>query len=113
MRKAMNNEKRQTIRVGKIRGLEGHYDEARLDRFTIEHVHAETEKLFGEVVAAFQARLGKFDPAIFDRLRDGEAPDAIRARLEGMVGSSGFMLFWASDHGAFLRLAGQTKKAIQ
>src|SRR5262249_34779432 len=29
------------------------------------------------------------------------------------VGPSGFMLFRTSDHGALLRLAGQTKKAVQ
>src|SRR5262249_54279504 len=30
-----------------------------------------------------------------------------------MVGPSGFMLFQSSNHGALLRLAGQTKKAVQ
>src|SRR5262249_3842379 len=41
------------------------------------------------------------------------APEAVRARLEGMAGSSGFMLFRISDHGALLRLVGQTKQAVQ
>jgi uncharacterized protein (DUF302 family) len=43
----------------------------------------------------------------------GADPEAVRTRLEGMAGPSGFMLFRTSDHGALLRLAGQTKKAIQ
>ena len=37
----------------------------------------------------------------------------VRARLEAMVGPSGFMLFRASNHGSLLRLVGQKKKAIQ
>ena len=46
-------------------------------------------------------------------LRNGADPEAVRSRLEGMAGSSGFMLFRTSDHGALLRLAGQTKMAVQ
>ena len=80
---------------------------------TIEHIHVEADKPFGEVTAALEARMGKFDPAVYEELRSGADPEAVRARLEGMAGSSGFMLFRTSDHGALLRLAGQTKKAVQ
>ena len=66
-----------------------------------------------EVAAAFEARLGKFDEAVSEQFRNGDAPEAIRARIEEMAGASGFMLFRTSDHGALLRLAGQTKKAVQ
>jgi uncharacterized protein (DUF302 family) len=82
-------------------------------KIMIEHVRVKTGKPFGEVVAAFEARLGRFDPAVYEQLRNGDAPEAVRARIEGMAGPSGFMLFRTSDHGALLRLAGQTKKAIQ
>jgi uncharacterized protein (DUF302 family) len=82
-------------------------------KIMIEHVHVKAEKPFGEVAAALEARLGKFDPAVYEQLRSGADPEAIRARLEGMAGPSGFMLFRTSDHGALLRLAGQTKKAVQ
>jgi uncharacterized protein (DUF302 family) len=82
-------------------------------RITIEHVQVKTEKTFGEVVAAFEARMGKFDPAVYEQLRNGADPQAVRPRLEAMAGPSGFMLFRTSDHGALLRLAGQTKKAVQ
>ena len=79
----------------------------------VKHVHVTTEKSFGEVAAALEARMGRFDAAVYDQLRRGDAPEAVRARLEGMVGPSGFMLFRTSDHGALLRLVGQKKKAVQ
>jgi hypothetical protein len=79
----------------------------------IEHVHVETEKPFAEVAAALEARMGNFDSSVYDQLRNGVDPEAVRTRLEGMAGPSGFMLFRTSDHGALLRLAGQTKKEVQ
>ena len=57
--------------------------------------------------------MGKFDPAVYEELRGGSDPEAVRTRLEEMVGPSGFMLFRISDHGALLRLVGQNRKAIQ
>jgi uncharacterized protein (DUF302 family) len=84
-----------------------------IGRILIEHVHVHTKKPFGEVAAAFEELLETFDPAVYERLRDGDASETVRARLEGMAGPSGFMLFRACDHGALLRLAGQTKKAFQ
>jgi uncharacterized protein (DUF302 family) len=87
--------------------------EMQMGKVTIEHIHVETEKPFAEVTAALEARMGKFDPAVYEELRSGTDPEAVRTRLEGMAGPSGFMLFRTSDHGALLRLAGQTKKAVQ
>jgi len=79
----------------------------------VEHVSVKSEKPFGEVCAGFEARLGKFDSAVYEKLRNGADPEVVRTQLEGMVGPSGFMLFRTSDHGALLRLVGQDKKAIQ
>src|SRR5262249_35023840 len=87
--------------------------EKHMGKVTIEHVHVETEKPFAEVAAALEARMGKFDPSVYDQLRNGADPEAVRKRLEQMAGPSGFMLFRTSDHGALLRLASQTKKAAQ
>src|SRR5262249_56854761 len=56
---------------------------------------------------------GQFDPEVYKLLSAGENPDKVRAKLEALVGPSGFMLFRTSDHGALLRLAGQKKKAFQ
>src|SRR5580765_3872674 len=79
----------------------------------VEHVHVETAKPFGDVAAALQARMGKFDAAVYEQLQKGADTEVVRARLEKMIGPSGFMLFRTSDHGALLRLPGQKKKAIQ
>jgi uncharacterized protein (DUF302 family) len=51
----------------------------------------------------------KFD----DSTRWGKVIVAGQAKIEAMVGPSGFMLFTTSDHGEQLRLAGQKKKSIQ
>src|SRR5262249_36012498 len=55
-------------------------------------------------------QLGQFDSEVYKLLVTGENPDKVRAKLEGMVGPSGFMLFRTSDHGALLRLVGQVRK---
>ena len=79
----------------------------------VEHVHVEAAKPFCDVAVALEARMGKFDPAVYEQLQKGADPEVIRVRLEKMAGPSGFMLFRTSDHGALLRLAGQKKKALQ
>jgi uncharacterized protein (DUF302 family) len=87
--------------------------EKQMAKVTIEHIHLEAKRPFGEVTAALEARMGKFEPTVYEELRSGADPEAVRTRLERMAGPSGFMLFRTSDHGALLRLAGQTKKAVQ
>ena len=84
-----------------------------MGKVTIEHVHVETEKPFGEVAAALEARMGKFDPIVDEELRRRAAPESVRARLERMAGPSGFMLFGTQNHGALLRLSRQERKAVQ
>jgi uncharacterized protein (DUF302 family) len=87
--------------------------EKRMGKFSIEHINVVTEKPIDEVIAALDARMGRFDPAVYEDLRSGADTEEVRTRLEGMAGSSGFMVFRTSDHGALLRLTGQTKKAVQ
>src|SRR6516165_1540051 len=87
--------------------------EQHMGKITIEHVHVETEKPFGEVAAALEARMGKFDPIVLEELGRGADPESARARLERMAGPSGFMLFGTQNHGALLRLARQERKAVQ
>jgi uncharacterized protein (DUF302 family) len=87
--------------------------EKHVGKVTIEHVYVETEKPFGEVAPAFEARLGKFDPAAYEQLQSGGDPEAVRARIDAMAGPSGFMLFGTQNHGALLRLARQHRKAVQ
>jgi uncharacterized protein (DUF302 family) len=82
-------------------------------RITVEHVRIVAGKPFEQVVKAFEQQLGQFDPEVSESLSAGADAEKVRAKIEAMVGPSGFMLFRTSDHGELLRLAGQKKKAIQ
>ena len=80
-----------------------------MGKVTIEHVRVATVRPFADVAAALEARMGRFDQAVYEELQSRADPEAVRTRLEGMAGPSGFMLFRTSDHGALLRLAGQAR----
>jgi uncharacterized protein (DUF302 family) len=82
-------------------------------RIAVEHVRVLADKPFAQVAKALEEQMGQFDPEVYKSLTAGEDAKNVRAKIETMVGPSGFMLFRASDHGALLRLAGQKKKAIQ
>ncbi len=82
-------------------------------RITVEHIRAVAEKPFDQVTQAFEQQLGQFNEETYRSLAAGEDVEKARAKLEAMVGPSGFMLFRTSDHGSLLRLVGQKKKAIQ
>ena len=82
-------------------------------RFTVGHIHVVADKPFEQVVKSFEQQLGRFNPEAQKSLRAGEDPEKVRAKLEAMVGPSGFMLFTTSNHGDLLRLAGQKRNAIQ
>jgi uncharacterized protein (DUF302 family) len=79
----------------------------------IVHVRVASDRQFGDVQTAFERRLGRFEPDVYQALAEGVDPAAVRARLEAMAGSSGFMLFSTSDHGGLLRMVGQHRKAFQ
>jgi uncharacterized protein (DUF302 family) len=82
-------------------------------RFSVVHVRVTSDRPFADVQAAFEGRLGRFEPDVYQSLAEGGDPAVVRARLEGMAGSSGFMLFGTSDHGRLLRIVGQQRKAVQ
>jgi uncharacterized protein (DUF302 family) len=82
-------------------------------RITIDHVRVVADKPFDQVTKAFEQQLGLFNEETYKSLAAGEDVDKARAKLEAMVGPSGFMLFRTSNHGTLLRLVGQKKKAIQ
>ncbi len=82
-------------------------------RFTVNHVQLTADRPFAEVKAALERRLGRFDPEVQKALAEGGDPEAARARIEEMVGPSGFMLFGTSDHGSLLRIVGRPRKAVQ
>jgi uncharacterized protein (DUF302 family) len=84
-----------------------------ITRITVEHVRVVSGQSFEKVTGAFEAQLGRFDPAVYQALGAGAEAEQVRARIGAMAGPSGFMLFRTSDHGALLRLTGQKGKAIQ
>jgi uncharacterized protein (DUF302 family) len=88
-------------------------DPVNVTRIKVDHVRVVADKQFGKVRKAFEEQLGQFDAEAYKSLTAGEDGEKVRAKLEAMVGPSGFMLFRTSDHGALLRLADQKKKAIQ
>jgi len=79
-------------------------------RITVEHIRVVAEKPFDQVTKAFEQQLGQFNEETYKSLAAGEDVEKARAKLEAMVGPSGFMLFRTSDHGSLLRLVGQKKK---
>jgi hypothetical protein len=78
------------------------------------HVNVTTARPFGEVTAAIEKQLGKYDG---ERIAAAFKTDTDRSRLEamihGMEGTSGFMLFAIRDHGQLLSLAGKQGFARQ
>lgn len=83
------------------------------NHFTVDHVRRATDKQFEDVTTAFERRLGRFDPDVYQALVASGDTEGTRARIEAMAGPSGFMLFGTQNHGSLLRLAGQQRKAIQ
>ena len=68
-------------------------------RFSVTHVRMTSDRPFADVQAAFEQRLGRFEPDVYQPLAEGGDPAAVRARIEAMAGSSGFMLFSTRDPG--------------
>ncbi len=84
----------------------------RTSTYAIEHVRAETATDFTEVEKNFERQLGTYDATAITGSRPPSAEEA-KARIEAMAGSSGFMLFGATDHGGLLSLFGERKRAKQ
>jgi uncharacterized protein (DUF302 family) len=82
-------------------------------RISVEHVRRTTDKPFDEVARAIERQLGRFEEGVYNSLTADGDVEQVRAKLEAMVGPSGFMLFRTADHGALLRLVGQKRKVIQ
>jgi uncharacterized protein (DUF302 family) len=81
--------------------------------FNVQHVCVTADKPYEMFKASREQQLGLFDPAVYEELEAGGDPQAARARLESMVGPSGFMLFRTSNHGLALRIVGKSRKAMQ
>ncbi len=68
--------------------------------FVVDHVRLESDKPFEDVAKAFERQLGRFDPDVRKAATQIEDSEEAKARIEAMVGPSGFMLFGTQDHGA-------------
>ena len=82
-------------------------------RFSVVHVRMTSDRPFAEVQAAFERRLGKFEPDVYKAFAEGGDLEKARSRIETMAGPSGFMLFSTSNHGTLLRIVGHQRKAVQ
>jgi uncharacterized protein (DUF302 family) len=88
-------------------------DPMNISRFTVDHVRVATAKPFEQVRTDFERQLGRLDPDVYKSLGAGENAESVRARVEAMEGSSGFMIFAIHDHGSLLRIIGRARKALQ
>ena len=75
----------------------------------IEHVRIETHNPFAEVKAALEALVPPLRTEFLTSLERGAVDDAAR-RLEDLADLS---IFLVRDHGQLLRVAGQTRNALQ
>lgn len=78
------------------------------------HVNVSTTRSFGDVTAAIEKQLGKYDAAAITAAMNSKlAPTAIEAKIQAMEGSSGLMVFVVRDHGQLLSLKGKDVAARQ
>jgi uncharacterized protein (DUF302 family) len=83
---------------------------------TIQHVTATSRQSFDATIQAFEKQLGVFDPQALQSVGEPNGKiEEIKAKLEAMAGSSGFMRFGGiHKFGELVALAGQpTGKANQ
>lgn len=74
----------------------------------IEHVKIESGKTFAEVEAALDRALPQLDPAIAAALTAGD-----EQRAQEIGRGAKLFIFLKRDHGALLRSAGRSRKALQ
>ena len=75
----------------------------------VEHIKIEATKSFAEVKAALEGSVPQFDTGILELLRRGETERA-RSDLERLPALS---ILGSRDHGALLRITGQSRQALQ
>jgi hypothetical protein len=75
----------------------------------VEHVKIESTKPFAEVRAALESSVPRLDAGIFALSQRGESERA-KSELERLPALS---IFSSRDHGALLRIIGQSRKALQ
>ncbi len=82
------------------------------DKSTLIHCEHVSTRSFDEVVAAFSAAVGAGDGESFRKaVGAATGPEDFEARMRALEGSSGFMLFLETDHGAWMARAGLKARA--
>ncbi|MCV7101072.1 DUF302 domain-containing protein [Mycobacterium palustre] len=82
-------------------------------RFDGVRVRYHSAKSYDELRAALLADIGETPVPINDFATATDDWDSYRIRVESRVGPSGFMLFAALDHGAWITKAGIDRKALR
>lgn len=74
----------------------------------VEHIKIDSTRTFLQVEAALDEAVPQLDPAIFAATSNGEGE-----RVKELERGSELFIFLKRDHGALLRSAGHTRKALQ
>lgn len=86
---------------------------SRETRFDGVRVRFDSAKNYDELVAALLADIGERPVPINDFAVSADSWDSYRKQVESHVGPSGFMLFSALDHGAWITKAGIDRKVLR
>jgi uncharacterized protein (DUF302 family) len=82
------------------------------DESTLIHREHVSARSFDEVVAAFNAVVGRASGgALREAVEASRGADEFEARMRALEGSSGFMLFFEADHGAWMARVGRQARA--
>jgi uncharacterized protein (DUF302 family) len=82
------------------------------DESTLVHCEHISARSYGDVVAAFEAAIGRQTGEAFREAVEASAgPGDFEARMHAAEGPSGFMLFFAADHGAWMGIIGLKARA--
>lgn len=79
---------------------------------TVQHYEHVTDNSFESVVTAFEAATGSVEEGFTQVTDQATTPQEFEALFRAREGNSGFMRFDTFDHGKWLRLIGQTAKAV-
>ncbi len=82
------------------------------DESTLVHCEHVSVRSFDEVVAAFEVAVGSANSETFGKAVEASTgPDDFEARMRGLEGPSGFMLFFEANHGAWMARIGLKARA--
>lgn len=82
------------------------------DEGTLVHCEHESVRSFEDVVRSFEAAVGHADPKkFFEAVAGASSTAEFETRMHAFEGSSGFILFFAADHGGWMSRIGLEAKS--